>query len=382
MSTLTALKTGKRFTLGKPIASGGEGTVYHLQNNALVVAKLYHAAARTQERRIKLERLLSKQISIKEMVRLRIALPLDILQDAHGLFAGFVMPRLDALPLRVALFSKQRCARYFPNMERVELTNFAIGFVKQLQFLHRKGIYVGDINPLNVLIERQNPSHGWLIDADSFQVDSLPCPVGTDLFTPPRLQGCDFKQTLRCAEDEAFSMAIMLFMILMMGKHPYAKIGGESPAKNIAKMDFPYPLHGGMAEVPKGEWGYIWTHFNRELKSAFVDVFTGKRHYSDTNWLKLLEKYRHVVSKGYFSKKLYPEGYRATDPVYARCGKCGKLFSVERRWKTRLEAQGKAVHCARCQQRVQAEILARKSNSRQVTPKYTAKQERSSYFLL
>lgn len=49
----------------------------------------------------------------------------------------------------------------------------------------------------------------------------------------------------------------MLFMILMIGKHPYAKVGGESPAHNIRHRDFPYAHKGkgSQQEIPRGIWG-------------------------------------------------------------------------------------------------------------------------------
>jgi DNA-binding helix-hairpin-helix protein with protein kinase domain len=356
------LYTDESIELGRRIAGGGEGEIFLVNDKPCIVAKIYHTAHRTEARRKKLLHLLEKEISVEKSIAMNIAFPLSILKDQAGNFAGYIMPKIDGYALRLALFSKSRVKRYYPELDRVQLVEFAIGFAKQVRYLHRFDILIGDINPLNLLVDRKNPSRCWLIDTDSFQVGEFPCPVGTDLFTPPRLQGCDFKYTLRTQKDENFSMAIMLFMILMLGKHPYAKVGGGSPAYNMIEMSFPYPRYfGKMSDVPKGVWGFIWSHFNRELKEAFYDCFTGGECPDADGWIGRLKKYRHVVSKGYFSRELYPNAYRAAEPTPVVCEICGETFEIDRHWREKLASEGKHPRCAGCQQKIQATILAKKS---------------------
>ena len=47
----------------------------------------------------------------------------------------------------------------------------------------------GDINPLNILVRTADPEHPALavVDCDSCQVGSYPCPVGTVLHTSPAI---------------------------------------------------------------------------------------------------------------------------------------------------------------------------------------------------
>lgn len=357
--------TGKPLILGERLAGGGEGEVYCVQGNPLAVVKLYNARCREASRERKLERILAKNISIKEAVKMRIALPLDIVDDSHGNFAGYVMPKIDAVPLKVALFSKSRIARYFPDLDRIGLAGFTLSFLKQVRFLHSHGMLIGDINPLNILVDRKNPERSWLIDTDSFQVDELPCPVGTDVFTPAHLQGRDFSQTLRSVEDEHFSVAIMLFMILMIGKHPYAKVGGENPAHNIRLRDFPYGKKGRDAnkEVPRGMWGFIWSHFNKELKESFSGVFSEGKDIGIDAWIAVMKKYRFSLEKGYLERTLFPDGFRVYSGVDVDCGMCGRPFMVERWWYERLGTEGKKPFCAQCQQKMQAHALAKKARA-------------------
>ena len=352
---------GKTITLREKIGSGGEGSVFAIAENQGIIAKLYHPSHCDERRKHKIEALLAKGISISEAQKRHIALPLDTLYDTSGSFVGYIMPRVEGYPLRLALFSKNRVRKYYPHLDRIQLAELAYQFVKQVHFLHRHNILIGDINPLNLLIDRDDPTICWLIDTDSFQVDTLPCPVGTDLFTPPHLQGRDFKETLRSKEDEYFSTMIMLFMILMLGKHPYAKVGGSSPAENIKKRSFAYPrISGSMADVPRGIWGFIWTNFNAELKNMFYDCFA-QGVCTDTETMKRrINTYRHYLEKGYFSKELYPLSHHIKDGIEVSCEICKQTFSISKSWHDKLHTMGKAPRCAICQQKIQASILAKK----------------------
>jgi DNA-binding helix-hairpin-helix protein with protein kinase domain len=355
-----------KIKLLESIASGGEGEVFTITKSDELVAKIYHENQRTAQREQKLIRLIEKKIPFEESFKKGIVLPFDILYDKQGKFFGYIMPKVQAYPLRLALFSKSRVQRYFPTLNRVQLASFAIAFLEQIEYLHEKNILIGDINPLNLLIDRDNPSKCWLIDTDSFQVDEFACPVGTDLFTPARLQGSDFKTTLRSKEDEYFSMMIMVFMILMLGKHPYAKVGGESPAKNILKNDFPYPKnYGKMNEVPKGVWGFIWSHFNVQVKEMFYECFANENCCDTTEAIKQLVKYRNLVTKELFAKELYPQNYHTKNPQNVTCEICSQTFVIDANWFKKLKLQGKKPRCAQCQQKIMASILAHQSRKRE-----------------
>ena len=51
-------------------------------------------------------------------------------------------------------------------------------------------VIAGDIQLKNALI--YSSSSVYLIDMDSVQISNLPCPVGTEEFTDPRLWGRNF----------------------------------------------------------------------------------------------------------------------------------------------------------------------------------------------
>ena len=87
-----------------------------------------------------------------------------------------------------------------------------------------------------------------LIDCDSFQVIAngtrYPCEVGVELFTPPELQGKTLRDVVRTINHDSFGLAVMIFLLLFMGRHPFAGrfLGrGEMPiSKAIQEARFAY----------------------------------------------------------------------------------------------------------------------------------------------
>jgi DNA-binding helix-hairpin-helix protein with protein kinase domain len=64
-----------------------------------------------------------------------------------------------------------------------------------------------------------------LIDCDSFQISTaeiFTCDVGVPLFTPPELHGREFRSLHRTANHDRFGLAVLLFHLLFMGRHPFA----------------------------------------------------------------------------------------------------------------------------------------------------------------
>lgn len=88
--------------------------------------------------------------------------------------------------------------------------------------MHEKGILMGDINPRNFLVTPQCAV--YLVDCDSYQFGGFSCPVGTPLYTPPevhrsmRAAGVENYGYIRTEDNERYSLAVLLFEILMLGK--------------------------------------------------------------------------------------------------------------------------------------------------------------------
>ena len=108
----------------------------------------------------------------------------------------------------------------------------------------------------------------------------------------------------------------MLFKTLMLGRHPFDVVGGESPVENIRKGHFPYGLGGG--GIPKGPWFNIWSHLPYKLKEQLVRTFKDGAHQAgertDTaQWLDLLTVYQREMGRGWHDPTLKPHAPKSKD---------------------------------------------------------------------
>ncbi|HEY6565254.1 MAG TPA: hypothetical protein VIY86_12195, partial [Pirellulaceae bacterium] len=90
--------------------------------------------------------------------------------------------------------------------------------------MHAHGIIVGDVNQGNLMVDAQMCVR--FIDCDSFQIRTgdrvFPCPVGTPHFTPPELQAKRLVEIERTVNHDAFGLAVLIFHLLFVGRHPFA----------------------------------------------------------------------------------------------------------------------------------------------------------------
>jgi len=302
LSPSDALETGstvytrdperKEILLGEVISSGGEGTVYKT-NYPEIVCKLYHPEKLTSALQKKVERMTERSIPRK----MKICFPQCAVYDSRCTFRGYLMLEAKGVKLQESVFSPAWLEAH-PEWTRLELVQLACTILDKIQYIHRMNLLVGDINSMNILVESSKSVY-W-VDCDSFQVEGFPCPVGVPGYTAPELHGTNFSSQLRTMEQELFSAAILLFMIMLPGKHPYAHHGGGDPAENIRKGRFPYPLGEINANgVPEGKWRFCWSHLTRPLKERFFNTFheSGfqKPRTTIEEWLKDFRLYRKAL---------------------------------------------------------------------------------------
>jgi serine/threonine protein kinase len=242
-----------------------------------------------------------------------------------------------------------------------------------MQTLHAANILVGDINPLNILINKDSDDV-WFVDTDSFQIENYPCPVGTINFTAPEIQGQKYTSFLRTKDHELFAVATMLFMILLPGKPPYSQQGGGTLGENIKNMQFRYPFrnedenieHRG-EKLPSGPYRFIWSHLSFGIKEAFHETFRENKRVSLEMWLDLLGKYKFNIDAGYLSDKLFPIEAKVTDGVEASCGKCGSVFTLQRQQADYFKSQEKSPLCPVCVKDIRLRRLARQAQDAQLS---------------
>lgn len=350
---------GKHFILGELISAGGEGKIFATPNPQ-EVCKIYYRERLTDWRRRKLELMLSRPIK-----RAGLSWPLSLVLNNAGEFVGYLMPRASGRTVQASMFVKPLLEKNFPHWQRKDLVNLCSAFIEQVAFLHSLNILIGDINPLNLLING-NSQELWLVDTDSFQIEDFPCPVGTVNFTPPELQGTNYRDYLRSKDHELFAVATMLFMFLHPGKPPYSQQGGGSPADNIRAMDFPYMFARDAQrfsgqKAPQGPWQRIWSNLPWPIREAFHNTFRLNQRTTLEEWRKLLRRYQYSLDRGLTHNALFPASFRLRDPAETTCADCGVRYMESRQLLRRFQRMGRIGRCPTCAHKAMLQNMADQS---------------------
>lgn len=345
-------------TLIKELGAGGEAIVY--TTNTPYVAKIYKKDNITIRKFEKIKLMLSKNIDCEG-----ICYPIEIIYNSQKEFIGYLMPQAKGQELQKSVFGpKPLFLKKFPNWKKRDTVELCVTILEKIKYLHDRNIIMGDINPANILVV--SPKEVYFVDADSYQVEEYPCPVGTNNYTAPEIQRKHFSDFLRTRGNENFAVATLLFMIMLPGKPPYSQQGGEDPISNIIKMDFSYPFgDNSNKKTPDGPWRFIWSHLTYDLKEAFYNTFRKGGSYSQEKdrlsvdeWLPKFKYYLELLDSGKYAQQdemsveLFPTRHKKNPKsTYIRCGLCGQE-SEENRCKNGMCAdcleKGEIYRCKKC----------------------------------
>ncbi len=329
----------KTIKLTQKLGTGGEATVYG--TDTAYVAKIYNKEKITIRKYEKIKLMLTRKIECRG-----ICYPTDILYNSQGQFVGYLMPKAKGIELQTSVFGpKPLFLKKFPNWKKKDTVELCITILEKIKYLHDRNIIMGDINPANILVV--SPKEVYFVDADSYQIEDFPCPVGTVNFTAPEIQRKHFPDFLRTMGNENFAIATLLFMIMLPGKPPYSQQGGADPVSNILRMDFSYPFKENTnKKTPEGPWRYIWSHLTYDLKEAFYHTFRkGGKNSEETSrlsvddWLRLFVSYLKFLQSGKcgaqdsMSEELFPtrlkKNSQSNPIVYSGvCKECGRTFTM------------------------------------------------------
>lgn len=213
---------GETISLAERLGGGGEGTVYAVKGSPDTVAKIY-IAEMSPERREKLATMVGANTSALSQIT---AWPSDLLLSGTKT-VGFLMPRAkSAHDVHVLYGMKSRKAN-FPTAGFKFLVHSAMNLSRAFSVVHRHSIVIGDVNERLAMVSQDATVR--LIDCDSFQITQTGkryyCDVGTPIFIPPELQGAaTLRGVERTEQHDVFGLAVLIFHILFLGKHPYAGI--------------------------------------------------------------------------------------------------------------------------------------------------------------
>ena len=309
--TVTTEK-GARLTLDKRLSAGAEGMVF-TTDNPKVVAKIYHKGIITPLRWKKLQTQVKMGIN-----SIGLCWPKDLL-FYRNIPVGYTMIVGRGKTLSNVFDGPDALLNAIPECTRLDIVTTLCDLLEKYIYLHMFGIIAGDIQLKNALI--YSPNSLYLIDMDSVQVGNLPCPVGTEEFTDPRLWGKNFSGFLRKLEDEDYSIAMLVFSILFCGLHPFAtRNGAETLREEILEKNFPYSLSGISDEhIPKGGYDHIWEYLPDDIKMMLYKTFRGGESYEAVEWYAAVSAYKDALSTHAYEDeeayKAFPKmDYKATDP--------------------------------------------------------------------
>lgn len=211
-----------RFQLGARIGAGGEGEVFSISGRADQAVKIYGAGLRAS-RENKVKAMVAGGIAAKTDL---VAYPADIATDTSGNFIGFLMRFVSGYRPLHELYSPKSRQRHFPKADYRFVVRAALNVARAVGKVHQTGCVIGDLNHSGVLASQD--ATVALIDADSFQFTlngkTYPCLVGVEEFTPPELHGIKLSEVTRTVQHDNFGLAVAIFHLLFMGRHPYAGV--------------------------------------------------------------------------------------------------------------------------------------------------------------
>jgi len=337
-------------------AEGGEGALYETDRKG-VVAKIYHENRRTEERWRKLTDMTAHPVKIK-----KVCWPTEVLYNEEHGFVGYLMPQVpgEYLPLETSVLQLNKSEvqkTILPGWTRRSLAEAAAAVAEALEKLHEKDILMGDINAGNFLVNPLDSRDIYLVDCDSYQIgNKYPCPVGKEEYTHPAMGDrlgtggkLEFGTFFRTKDEEQYSLAVLLFQILMLGQFPFTSKGGKGLVQAMKDREFPYVPKNGK-NAPEGPSWMIWKNFPRRVANGFSDTFQNWKTLPAGEWKQIMKNYKWSIENRGYSDKLTPKKYHEFNPdnpqyVDVVCIICKEEFNVHKDARV----NRKAYRCRKCE---------------------------------
>lgn len=283
-------------SLGEQIGKGGEGSVYTIANSASYVAKIYHQAI-TSDKEDKIQAMVVNKLDLAEFT----AWPISALKSRNRV-VGFLMSRISGYRELHELYGPAHRKKYFPSADWPFLIFTARNLAAIFGSIHSYNHLIGDVNQRGILVSGQATCK--LIDTDSFQIrlgqKVYTCDVGTPHFIPPELQGKSLRGVIRTQNHDNFGLAVLIFQLLFMGRHPFAGryLGaGDMPIERAIKEHrFAFGLGAASKQVKPPPNAVGLSTCSPELaylfESAFAETAVSTERRPDTQaWIKALDHF-------------------------------------------------------------------------------------------
>ena len=307
-------------------------SITYTTNHPGLWAKIYSAESLTTLTEEKIKRMLSKRIKYEGL-----CWPLDILYDGYGVFAGMLIPEAKGVPLSQCIFRgvDNGIKKFFPNWDKRQLTQLTITILEKIKYMHSMGILFGCLNPVSILVKDEKTV--YLTDMDHYQIEGFPCMIRNPMFTPPELQDrLRRKKMYLCTQEhEKYAVALLVFMLMMPGKMPYAINNNVQAPDSIMEQRFAFSYkgeHGSDRSV--GSWRFVWSHLTPFKETIYRTFQHGEklnspeRRPSDDRWLEITNRFiEDLRAENLYdphSRELVPKSFkRSKNEEFVRCRYCG-----------------------------------------------------------
>lgn len=212
---------GQSIKTGRLLGRGARGDVYALEGYSNLAAKIYRESqpGRSIER-------LKAMVGIGNHRLLKAAAwPVDTVLDGNGeKIVGFLMPNFSGYKPIHQVFGVKSRLLYYPTATWPFLIHVATNIARTFSLIHESGHIIGDVSSTNVMVSPN--ALVALIDCDNYQVITgnrqYLCEGGTTGYVPSELIGADFSSEIRTEDHDAFGLAVLIFQMLFMGRHPFS----------------------------------------------------------------------------------------------------------------------------------------------------------------
>ena len=250
-----ATRSGTRITVGEHLGTGGEGRVTAWRDGLCI--KIYNPSP-NRDRIRKLQALMA--IGAGDLADCS-AWPTDVvIEQPGGDIVGFVMRQVSGQLLHQVFNAAERRVDH-PTIGYRLLVHIARNVAAAIADVHRRDIVIGDLNSSGILVDTNNGKVS-LIDIDSVQValrgERFTCDVGKGEYLPPELHGVKLRGRWREQSSDHFSLAILIFQILCMGRHPF--IGTPLGRGEVPDPDHAIPTTGYAYGIHRRRFGWDRVH--------------------------------------------------------------------------------------------------------------------------
>lgn len=301
-------QAGTVYTLIQPaVAKGGEGSIYQIEGQPKLLAKIFSEKCRNTDKSRKIEAMM--ELAGIEQLRQQTTWPIAVLYE-NGILAGYLMGKLDGYVSLGHIYSDSGTRMTYAEKVRV-----CQNICAAVNTVHEAGQICGDLNPNNIMVNLEN-GMVRLVDTDSYHIITddrmyvYRCEVGMPDYLPPellvRLEGGKRFQELELPTftvySDRFALGVLIFALLMNGCHPFACAAADDDfdsvipqvMENIKNRQYYFELENGQYLPPR--YAPPIRMLTEEMRTLFSRCFVGTLDLSYT--LRETDLETELVSDG------------------------------------------------------------------------------------